>query len=129
MQPPRSCSVRILLLPVLHLFLNLSVMKFTTAFTGLAAVLSVNAATLGRRQSSECAGASKTMAAYDRPFVYPLFEACRDQLGSSAERRENPWVEKNCVAAAVSASVSAFTVRYSVQVLITPHSFQFSTTA
>ncbi|KZV75466.1 hypothetical protein PENSPDRAFT_748368 [Peniophora sp. CONT] len=84
-------------------------MKFTSTITALAAVLAVEGTSrLDTRQSSECAGAAKTMAAYDRPFVYPLFEACAKQLGTSAPRRENPWLEKMCVAAAVSASLPVF---------------------
>ena len=82
-------------------------MKFTAAITALAAALVSEGATLGKRQSStECYGASKSMVAYDRPFVYPLFTACKNELGNSVAAKENPWVNKHCVAAAVAASVS-----------------------
>ncbi|VDB99707.1 unnamed protein product [Peniophora sp. CBMAI 1063] len=83
-------------------------MKFTTTFVALTDAVAIKAATLGKRQSTECAGASKSMAAYDRPFVYPLFEACKDALGDSVEAKENPWVNRNCVAAAVAASIPTF---------------------
>ena len=76
-------------------------MKFLTAIFALATVLTVEA------QSSECAGAMKSLAAYDRPFVAPLFQACRDELGTSVAARQNPWVNKHCVAAAIAANVSA----------------------
>ncbi|KZV75465.1 hypothetical protein PENSPDRAFT_680940 [Peniophora sp. CONT] len=83
-------------------------MKFTSAITALAAVLAVDAATLEQRQSSQCAGAAKSMAAYDRPFVYPLFTACKNALGDSVAAKENPWVNKHCVAAAIAASIPTF---------------------
>ncbi|VDB99706.1 unnamed protein product [Peniophora sp. CBMAI 1063] len=83
-------------------------MKFTSTIIGLSALLAVDAASIEKRQSTECAGASKSMAAYDRPFVYPLFEACKNELGNSVAAKENPWVNKHCVAAAVLADIPTF---------------------
>ncbi|VDB99712.1 unnamed protein product [Peniophora sp. CBMAI 1063] len=84
-------------------------MKFLSTITALAAVLAADGASLYERQSgNECYGASKSMVAYDRPFVYPLFEACKNELGNSIAAKENPWVNKHCVAAAVAASIPIF---------------------
>ncbi|KZV71275.1 hypothetical protein PENSPDRAFT_751834 [Peniophora sp. CONT] len=88
-------------------------MKFTSTITALAAVIAVEATSrLGKRQfqggGNECAGARSSMVAYDRAFVYPLFQACATQLGHEVASRENPWVNKDCVAAAVAASVPIF---------------------
>ena len=75
-------------------------MQLSTALVAVVAAVTVNA------QSTECAGAAKSMAAYDRPFVYPLFRACVDAIGNTtAAARENPYIYKTCVAAAVSADV------------------------
>ena len=78
-------------------------MKFAVALSALAAV-AANAATLGTRQSNACYGAAKGMVAYERPFVYPLYQECNYALGT-AEAKQNPWTNKVCVAAAVVASV------------------------
>ena len=90
-------------------------MKLFVAFAALATALTVQA------QSSECAGASKSLAAYDRPFVAPLFEACRDELGTSVNARQNPWVNKHCVAAAIAANVSASHSLIPARLLITTY--------
>ena len=81
-------------------------MKLITALAALAAVLTAEATTLYKRQNAACEEASFSMSAYDRPFVYPLFSACKDELGDSVAAKENPWVNQHCVAAAVAASVS-----------------------
>ncbi|VDB99713.1 unnamed protein product [Peniophora sp. CBMAI 1063] len=84
-------------------------MKFTTTFAALAAVLAVDAAsTIEKRQSSQCYAASKDLAAYERHFVYPLMVSCRDALGDSVEAKENPWVNKDCVAAAAVVGLPTF---------------------
>ncbi|TBU48843.1 hypothetical protein BD309DRAFT_203843 [Dichomitus squalens] len=78
-------------------------MKFAVAFAAFSAV-AANAASLGKRQSSACYGAVKGMVAYERPFVYPLFEECNYALGTE-QAKQNPWTNKICVAAAVVASM------------------------
>ena len=78
-------------------------MKLAAVLAVLAAV-AVNAASLGKRQSDACYAATKTMAAYDRSFVYPLFEECNRALGNE-QAKQDPWSNKICVAAAVVASV------------------------
>ena len=78
-------------------------MKFAAVLAVLAAA-AVNAASLGKRQSDACYAATRTMAAYDRPFVYPLFEECNRALGTE-QAKQNPWSNKICVAAAIVASV------------------------
>ena len=80
-------------------------MKFATAFAALAAVLSVDAASLETRQSSECYAASRDLAAYERRFVYPLMLSCRYALGDSVAAKQDPWNNKDCVAAATIVGV------------------------
>ncbi|KZV75472.1 hypothetical protein PENSPDRAFT_661647 [Peniophora sp. CONT] len=85
-------------------------MEFFSILIALVAVLTVDATVLNSRQTSgsECAGAVSSMAVYDRPFVYPLFLSCKNALGNSAAAKEDPWVNRNCVAAAVAASIPIF---------------------
>ncbi|KZV71358.1 hypothetical protein PENSPDRAFT_577960 [Peniophora sp. CONT] len=83
-------------------------MKFTAAFAALAVTIAVDAAaTIGKRQSSECYSASLDLSVYERSFVYPLFEQCSNAL-STEEAKQNPWVNKDCVAAAIVASLPDF---------------------
>ncbi|KAI0640410.1 hypothetical protein C8Q79DRAFT_451101 [Trametes meyenii] len=77
-------------------------MKFTTAFAVLAATAAANAAALLPRQSSECAGAQKTLAGYERPFVGGIVRKCVDDFNASD--KSNAYALKNCVAAAVAAT-------------------------
>ncbi|VDB97157.1 unnamed protein product [Peniophora sp. CBMAI 1063] len=62
-------------------------------------------AILDKRNATECSEALQSMSFYDRPFVFPLFYSCTTILGDSIEAKENPWVHKECVAAAVAASI------------------------
>ncbi|KZV76700.1 hypothetical protein PENSPDRAFT_390588 [Peniophora sp. CONT] len=84
-------------------------MKFFSTITAVAAALAVEGAPspLDKRQyySVGCGPASKSMVTYDHPFVYPLFNACLASLGNSVAARENPWISKTCVAAAVAATM------------------------
>ncbi|KZV75467.1 hypothetical protein PENSPDRAFT_731600 [Peniophora sp. CONT] len=74
----------------------------------LLATLTALAAAIAARAQNECYGASKSIAAYDRPFVGPLFYACKVELGNSVEAKQNPWINKHCVAAAIAASPPIF---------------------
>ena len=78
-------------------------MKFAAVIAALISV-GVNAASLGKRQSIDCITALKEMSGYDRPFVWPLYDECNLALGTE-QAKQNPWSNKNCVAAAVVASV------------------------
>ena len=85
-----------------------SVMKITAVFSTLVMAIAADAARLESRQSSTCYAANRNLAAYERRFVYPLVTQCRNELGDSVASKENPWVSKNCVAAAIAASVCDF---------------------
>ncbi|EJF64942.1 hypothetical protein DICSQDRAFT_159903, partial [Dichomitus squalens LYAD-421 SS1] len=85
-------------------------MKFAFAFTALAAV-AANAATISidKRTGSECAGARKSLFAYERPFVGNLYEECNWSFGTDQDQTKlNPWNRKICVAAAVVAGLPNF---------------------
>ena len=79
-------------------------MKFVSTVTALSAIVAAEAATLG--SGVACGPVDKSLVAYDRPFVDPLYRACLSSLGSSLEAHENPWISKTCVAAAIAATVS-----------------------